>query len=65
MKQRKYNENVIRVPGKATNNGTAFVIGIRLNELATLSEIPFKGAQFFLILVFFLNPMMLLWGFEC
>jgi len=33
--QSKHNGNAVRVPGKATINGTAFVIGIGLNELAT------------------------------
>lgn len=45
MKHSKHDGNVVQVPGKATVNGTAFAIGIGLNELATLSQYTLKGPQ--------------------
>lgn len=43
--QSKHNGNVVWVSRKATTNGTAFAIGIGLNELATLSYCTLKGPQ--------------------
>lgn len=43
--QSKHNGNVVWVSGKATLNRTAFVIGIGLNELATLSYCTLNGPQ--------------------
>lgn len=43
--QSKHNGSVVRVSRKATLNGTAFVIGIGLRELATLSYCTLKGPQ--------------------
>lgn len=43
--QSKHNGNVVQVPGKATINGTAFVISIALNELPTLKYCTLKGPQ--------------------
>lgn len=45
--QSKHNGNAIQVPGKATINGTAFVISIELNELPTLKYCTLKGPQNF------------------
>lgn len=43
--QSKHNGNVVQVPGKATINGTAFVISIALNALPTLKYCTLKGPQ--------------------
>lgn len=43
--QSRHNGNVVQVPGKATINGTAFVISIALNELPTLRYCTLKGPQ--------------------